>query len=55
LRSNMLGLTIDMRGYRTSARTHVREMKLAGSEYAVIAALLCIAGVFIAVQVLQVV
>lgn len=54
LLSNMLGLTIDMRGYRTGTRTHVREMTLVGSDYAVMGALLCIAGVFIVVQVLQV-
>jgi len=35
LRSNVLGLTIDMRGYRTGKRTHVCERILATRDYAV--------------------
>jgi energy-coupling factor transport system permease protein len=34
LRSNVLGLTIDMRGYRTGRRTHVRERVIATRDYA---------------------
>jgi len=34
LRSNVLGLTIDMRGYRNGKRTHVRERVLAYRDYA---------------------
>ncbi len=33
LRSNVLGLTIDMRGYRTGKRTHVRESMLQYRDY----------------------
>jgi energy-coupling factor transport system permease protein len=36
LRSNVLGLTIDMRGYRTGKRTHVRESTLQRRDYAVL-------------------
>jgi energy-coupling factor transport system permease protein len=36
LRANVLGLTIDMRGYRTGKRTHVRERILATKDYTVI-------------------
>src|SRR5512133_1682666 len=39
LRSNVLGLTIDMRGYRTGKRTHVRERVLASRDYAVLGVL----------------
>lgn len=53
LRSNVLGLTIDMRGYRTGTRTHVRERTLVSSDYAVMGVLLCVAGGFLAVQLLQ--
>ena len=35
LRSNVLGLTIDMRGYRTGKRTHVRERVFEKRDYAV--------------------
>ena len=35
LRSNVLGLTIDMRGYRTGKRTHVRERVFETRDYAV--------------------
>lgn len=33
LRSNVMGLTIDMRGYRTGKRTVVRELKLQSRDY----------------------
>jgi energy-coupling factor transport system permease protein len=36
LRSNVLGLTIDMRGYRTGKRTHVRESTLQRRDYMVL-------------------
>ncbi len=36
LRSNVLGLTIDMRGYRTGKRTHVRERVLVPRDYTVL-------------------
>jgi energy-coupling factor transport system permease protein len=53
LRSNVLGLTIDMRGYRTGARTHVREMALLSRDYMVMGALLCVAGGFFTLLLLQ--
>jgi energy-coupling factor transport system permease protein len=43
LRSNVLGLTIDMRGYRTGKKTHIRERRFAGRDYAVLG-VLAIAG-----------
>ncbi|OPY36883.1 MAG: Energy-coupling factor transporter transmembrane protein EcfT [Methanoregula sp. PtaU1.Bin051] len=43
LRSNVLGLTIDMRGYRTGKRTHVRERVFMKRDYAVFA-VLAVAG-----------
>ncbi|RPI39958.1 MAG: energy-coupling factor transporter transmembrane protein EcfT [Methanoregulaceae archaeon] len=43
LRSNVLGLTIDMRGYRTGKKTHVRERVLVSRDYAVLG-ILAIAG-----------
>jgi energy-coupling factor transport system permease protein len=39
LRSNVLGLTIDMRGYRTGKKTHVRERVLVMRDYAVLGVL----------------
>jgi energy-coupling factor transport system permease protein len=39
LRSNVLGLTIDMRGYRTGKRTYVRERVFAQRDYALMAVL----------------
>jgi energy-coupling factor transport system permease protein len=39
LRSNVLGLTIDMRGYRTGMKTHVRESTLQHRDYGVISAM----------------
>jgi energy-coupling factor transport system permease protein len=44
MRSNVLGLTIDMRGYRTGNQTQVRERKFMSADYAVIS-VLCIAAV----------
>jgi energy-coupling factor transport system permease protein len=53
LRSNVLGLTIDMRGYRTGRKTHVRERVLARGDYTVLA-LLAVAGCgFVALLVTQ--
>jgi energy-coupling factor transport system permease protein len=43
LRSNVLGLTIDMRGYRTGKRTHVRERVFLRGDYAVMG-ILAVAG-----------
>ena len=43
LRSNVLGLTIDMRGYRTGKRTYVRERVLAPRDFAVMG-VLAVAG-----------
>ena len=40
LRSNVLGLTIDMRGYRTGKKTHVRERRFASRDYGIFAILL---------------
>jgi energy-coupling factor transport system permease protein len=53
LRANVVGLTIDMRGYRTGIRTHVREKALVFSDYAVTGTLLCVAGDFFVWLVLQ--
>jgi energy-coupling factor transport system permease protein len=39
LRSNVLGLTIDMRGYRMGKRTHVRERIFLARDYAVMSVL----------------
>lgn len=39
LRSNVLGLTIDMRGYRTGKRTQVRERVFVARDYAVMTVL----------------
>lgn len=39
LRSNVIGLTIDMRGYRTGKKTHVRERTFARRDYVVMAVL----------------
>src|SRR5512137_1378033 len=48
LRSNVLGLTIDMRGYRTGKRTHVRERGLATRDYTVLGMLAVAACGFVA-------
>jgi energy-coupling factor transport system permease protein len=47
LRSNVLGLTIDMRGYRTGTRTHVRERVFTIPDYAVLGILSLAAAGFI--------
>jgi len=39
LRSNVLGLTIDMRGYRTGKKTHVRESTLQHRDYGILFAM----------------
>lgn len=39
LRSNVLGLTIDIRGYRIGKKTHVRERRFARRDYAVLGVL----------------
>jgi energy-coupling factor transport system permease protein len=39
MRSNVLGLTIDMRGYRTGTRTRVRESNLQLRDYGVLLAM----------------
>ena len=39
LRSNVLGLTIDMRGYRSGKKTYIRERVFAGRDYAVMGVL----------------
>lgn len=36
LRSNVLGLTIDMRGYRIGRKTHIRERKFASRDFTVL-------------------
>ena len=48
LRSNVLGLTIDMRGYRTGKRTHVRERVFAKRDYAVMTVMVVAACGFVA-------
>jgi energy-coupling factor transport system permease protein len=55
LRSNVLGLTIDMRGYRTGKRTHVRERVFARRDYAVMTALVFAGCGFIALLLAQLV
>ncbi|MDD1683297.1 MAG: energy-coupling factor transporter transmembrane protein EcfT [Methanoregula sp.] len=55
LRSNVLGLTIDMRGYRTGKRTHVRERVLATRDYTVLGMLAVVACVFGALVLAQLV
>jgi energy-coupling factor transport system permease protein len=53
LRSNVLGLTIDMRGYRTGKKTHVRERVLARGDYAVIGVLAVAACGFVVLVLAQ--
>ena len=55
LRSNVLGLTIDMRGYRTGKRTNVRERVLAPRDFAVIGVLAVAGSGFIALFIAQMV
>jgi len=54
-RANILGLTIDIRGYRTRARTRVREFPFRRLDYGVFAAMLCGAFVFTGLTFLQIV
>jgi len=53
LRSNVLGLTIDMRGYRTGKKTHVRERVFATRDYAVMGVLAIAACGFVALVLAQ--
>jgi len=53
LRSNVLGLTIDMRGYRTGRKTHVRERKFARRDYAVMCVLALAGCSFVALVLVQ--
>jgi energy-coupling factor transport system permease protein len=46
LRSTVLGLTIDMRGYRTGTRTRVRERRLNYGDYLMIVILAVTSVVF---------
>jgi energy-coupling factor transport system permease protein len=55
LRSNVLGLTIDMRGYRTGKKTHVRERVLVSRDFAVLGILGIAACGFVALVLAQVV
>jgi energy-coupling factor transport system permease protein len=55
LRSNVLGLTIDMRGYRTGKKTDVRERVLATRDYAVMGVLAVAGCGFIALILAQMV
>ena len=48
LRSNVLGLTIDMRGYRTGKRTHVRERVFETRDYAVMTVMIVAGCGFVA-------
>lgn len=45
-RANVLGLTIDLRGYRTPRRVSLRDRSLKGRDYAAIALLLVVSGLF---------
>ncbi len=53
LRSNVLGLTIDMRGYRTGKRTQVRERTFLTRDYAVMTVLVVSACGFVALLIGQ--
>jgi len=48
LRSNVLGLTIDMRGYRTGKRTHVRERVFEKRDYAILTVMTLVGCGFVA-------
>ena len=54
-RANILGLTIDIRGYRTRARTRVREFPFRRLDYGVFAVMICGALVFTGLTFLQIV
>ncbi len=53
LRSTVLGLTIDMRGYRTGTRTRVRERRFATGDYVLMSSLVVAAAGFTAVAFLS--
>lgn len=55
LRSNVLGLTIDMRGYRTGKRTRVRETTLQRRDYGVLLAMAAASCGFIVLFMKQVI
>jgi energy-coupling factor transport system permease protein len=52
MRSNVLGLTIDMRGYRTGIRTQVRERRLGAGDYAMIGSLVVTVSGFVVIAIL---
>lgn len=51
MRSNVLGLTIDMRGYRTGIRTHVRERRPGTGDYAMISGLIVTVAGFVIIAI----
>jgi len=55
LRSNVLGLTIDMRGYRTGKKTHVRESILQHRDYGVLFAMALACAGYIALFMNQII
>jgi energy-coupling factor transport system permease protein len=55
LRSNVLGLTIDMRGYRIGKRTHVRERVFEKRDYAVMTVLVIAGCGFVALVIARMV
>jgi len=55
LRSNVLGLTIDMRGYRTGKRTHVRERVFETRDYAMMTVMVVAGCGFVALVVARMV
>ena len=55
IRSNVLGLTIDMRGYRTGRRTHVRERVFRAGDYGLMGVLVIAGCGFVALLVAQLV
>ncbi len=52
-RANVLGLTIDIRGYRTGKRTRLREMVLHGRDYAMLSAMAVSACAYAALVITQ--
>jgi energy-coupling factor transport system permease protein len=55
LRSTVLGLTIDMRGYRTGKRTHVRESTLQHRDYGVLFAMVIAGAGYIVLLIKQII
>jgi len=51
-RANVLGLTIDLRGYRTPRRVSLRDRSLKGRDFAAIALLLVASGLFAGISLL---